>query len=100
MSRAGVTAANFLATNAFNQYDPVANSWTPLAPLPQAIRDARAVYAANTNSIYVFGGIDDQLGLSSTSSKNTTSAPPLGPPSHRCLRNGFSRPPYTTIPLA
>ena len=54
----GRDSANFLATNAFNQYDPLANSWTPLPPLPQAIRDARAVYAANTNSIYVFGGID------------------------------------------
>ena len=59
----GRDAANFLATDAFYQYDPVANSWTPLAPLAQAIRDARAVYAANTNSIYVFGGIDDTTGL-------------------------------------
>src|SRR5262245_52177006 len=48
----------FLATDAFNQYDPVANTWTPLASLSQPIRDARAVYATNTNSIYVFGGID------------------------------------------
>ena len=59
----GRDAANFLATNAFYQYDPVADSWTSLALLPQAIRDARAVYAANTNSIYVFGGIDDTSGL-------------------------------------
>ncbi len=29
-----------------------------MASLPQPIRDARAVYAANTNSVYVFGGID------------------------------------------
>ncbi len=57
-SAGGRDAANFLATTAFNQYDPVADSWTPLAPLTQATRDARAVYAANTNSIYVFGGID------------------------------------------
>ena len=54
----GRDSATFLATDAFNQYDPVANTWTPLASLSQPIRDARAVYAANTNSIYVFGGID------------------------------------------
>ena len=45
-------------TSGFYQYDPVTDSWTTLASLPQAIRDARAVYAANTNSVYVFGGID------------------------------------------
>jgi N-acetylneuraminic acid mutarotase len=54
----GRDSATFLATDAFNQYDPVANAWTPLAPLSQPIRDARAVYAVNTNAIYVFGGID------------------------------------------
>jgi N-acetylneuraminic acid mutarotase len=54
----GRDSANFLATDAFNQYDPGANTWTPLASLLTAVQDARAVYAANTNSIYVFGGID------------------------------------------
>jgi N-acetylneuraminic acid mutarotase len=54
----GRDSATFLATDAFNQYDPVANTWTPLAPLLTAVQDARAVHAANTNSIYVFGGID------------------------------------------
>src|SRR5262245_65768751 len=54
----GRDSNTFLATDAFNQYDPVANTWTPLASLSQPIRDARAVYATNTNSIYVFGGID------------------------------------------
>jgi Kelch motif len=54
----GRDAANFLPTDAFNRYDPLLDTWTPLANLPTAIYDARSVYAANTNSIYVFGGID------------------------------------------
>src|SRR5215470_16427709 len=45
--------------NALNRYDPVADTWTPLANMPTAVADARSVYAANTNSIYVFGGITD-----------------------------------------
>ena len=55
---AGGTNAG-LPSSGFYQYDPVTNSWTTLASLPQPIRDARAVYAANTNSVYVFGGIDN-----------------------------------------
>ena len=58
MSRAGVTARTSLRQTPLTNMIQLANSWTPLPPLPQAIRDARAVYAANTNSIYVFGGID------------------------------------------
>jgi N-acetylneuraminic acid mutarotase len=54
---AGGTNAGF-PSSGFYQYDPVADSWTTLASLPQPIRDARAAYAANTNSVYVFGGID------------------------------------------
>src|SRR5262249_29991819 len=45
-------------TNQFNQYDPVANTWTPLPSIPTAFYDAPSVHAANTNKIYVFGGID------------------------------------------
>src|SRR6267378_2458810 len=45
-------------TNGFYSYDPVANSWTTLPNVPGAFYDAPAVYAANTNSVYVFGGID------------------------------------------
>ncbi len=44
------------ATRRFARYDPAANSWTRLADVPVAFYAARAVYAANTNSIYVFGG--------------------------------------------
>ena len=56
---AGGTDTSGLATTGFYQYDPNTDSWTTLASLPQPIRDARAVYAANTNSVYVFGGIDN-----------------------------------------
>ena len=45
-------------SNAFNVYDPVADTWSPLSNIPGAFYDAPSVYAANTNSIYVFGGID------------------------------------------
>jgi hypothetical protein len=50
---------NQVPTAGFYKYDPVADSWTTLANLPTAVGDARSVYAANTNSIYVFGGITD-----------------------------------------
>jgi hypothetical protein len=46
-------------TAGFYKYDPVADSWTTLANMPTALGDARSVYAANTNKIYVFGGVTD-----------------------------------------
>ena len=49
---------NFVPIDGFYRYDPVADMWTTLASLPQALFDARAAYAANLNKIYVFGGID------------------------------------------
>ena len=55
----GLDASTFAPTDAFNRYDPLLDTWTPLANLPTAVGDARSVYAANTNSIYVFGGITD-----------------------------------------
>jgi Kelch motif/Galactose oxidase, central domain len=54
----GFDGVNFVPTNQFNQYDPVANTWSPLPNIPTAFYDAPSVYAPNTNSIYVFGGID------------------------------------------
>src|SRR4051812_40141124 len=38
------------------RYDPAANSWTTLAPMPQHALIASAVYYPTTNKIYVFGG--------------------------------------------
>jgi N-acetylneuraminic acid mutarotase len=49
---------NIGPTNSFNQYDPVADTWTPLANIPGAFYDGPSVYAPNTNRIYVFGGLD------------------------------------------
>jgi N-acetylneuraminic acid mutarotase len=49
---------NIGPTNAFNQYDPIADSWTGLPNVPGAFYDAPSVYAPNTNRVYVFGGID------------------------------------------
>jgi N-acetylneuraminic acid mutarotase len=52
------SAGGFTGTpsTAFYRYDPVANTWTSLAPLPAAVYDAHGAYAANTNAFYVFGG--------------------------------------------
>src|SRR5882724_3765978 len=49
---------NIGPTNAFNMYDPVADTWTPLPNIPGAFYDAPSVYDPTTNSVYVFGGID------------------------------------------
>ena len=38
------------------RYDPVANTWTPLAPVPHAVTHASAVYSPINNKLYVFGG--------------------------------------------
>src|SRR5882724_2802237 len=44
--------------DAFNRYDPVANTWTTLTSMPTAAFMASAVYYPLTNRIYVFGGED------------------------------------------
>jgi Kelch motif/Galactose oxidase, central domain len=43
--------------NQFGRFDPVANTWTPLAPVPD-LNNAMAsgVYAPNVNKLFVFGG--------------------------------------------
>jgi N-acetylneuraminic acid mutarotase len=49
----------FLAGNIdeFGSFDPVANTWTPLAPVPDLNNlAASGVYAANVNKLFVFGG--------------------------------------------
>ena len=41
----------------FGKFDPVANTWTPLAPVPDLNNCmASAVYAPNVNKLFVFGG--------------------------------------------
>jgi len=49
---------NFVPIDGFYRYDPVADMWSTLASLPQALFDARATYATSVNKIYVFGGLD------------------------------------------
>ena len=43
--------------NQFGRFDPIANTWTPLAPVPD-LNNAMAsgVYAPNVNKLFVFGG--------------------------------------------
>ena len=43
------------------RYDPVANTWSSLAPMPQRAIVSAAVYYPPTNKIYVFGGSDRDL---------------------------------------
>ena len=44
-------------TNQFGRFDPVANTWTPLAPVPDLNNgEASGVYAPNVNKLFVFGG--------------------------------------------
>ena len=59
-------ALSLIPTNGFYQYDPVADLWTALAPLPQALVDALAAYSANVNKIYVFGGLDAGIAVLNT----------------------------------
>src|SRR5205823_4518365 len=52
----GYSSSQRIRLNTFYRYDPVANSWTTLAPMPDAASSASAVYYPPTNKIYVFGG--------------------------------------------
>jgi N-acetylneuraminic acid mutarotase len=49
------------ATNRFFRYNPVANGWSRFPDALAPFYAARAVYAANTNSIYVFGGVNNTV---------------------------------------
>ena len=44
------------------RFDPASNTWTTLAPMPQAALMPSAVYYPPSNKIYVFGGEDGSLG--------------------------------------
>src|SRR5580704_16945033 len=47
----------------FGKFDPVANTWTPLAPVPDLTNaEASGVYAPNVNKLFVFGGDDPTSG--------------------------------------
>jgi hypothetical protein len=47
---------SFGDVNAFRRYDPAANAWTSLAPMPVSAAVTSAVYYPPTQKIYVFGG--------------------------------------------
>ena len=50
--------------NEFGKFDPVANAWTPLAPMPDLNNGmASGVYAPNVNKFFVFGGSEFTLAL-------------------------------------
>jgi N-acetylneuraminic acid mutarotase len=54
------------ASNAFYRYDPAVNTWTALPVMPTAVYATRGVFAANTNSFYVFGGFTGSTVLNTT----------------------------------
>jgi N-acetylneuraminic acid mutarotase len=45
-----------MTLNVFRRFDPVSNTWTVLAPMPDAVFTASAVYSPINNKVYVFGG--------------------------------------------
>ena len=47
----------------FIRYNPVANTWTTLIPMPQAAAETGAVYSPINNKVYVFGGEDVNTGV-------------------------------------
>ncbi len=56
--------------NSLYRYDPVANSWTTLAPMPDSLSlMASAVYYPPTNKIYVFGGEDAVSGVNTNATR-------------------------------
>jgi len=59
----GTSLSSGTALNTLYRYNPIANSWTSLAPMPDANMMASAVYYPPTNKIYVFGGEDEVIGF-------------------------------------
>ena len=55
-----------VASNGLYRYDPIFNSWTTLAAMPASLYAARGVYAATTNSFYVFGGYNGSAAVNTT----------------------------------
>ena len=54
----------------FGRFDPVANTWTPLAAVPDFDNGmASAVYAPNVNKLFVFGGSEFALGTVSNATR-------------------------------
>ena len=49
-------SASSVALNRLSRYDPVANAWVTMTPMPDPAIGPSLVYAPNTNKLYVFGG--------------------------------------------
>ena len=59
----GYSFSSGITLDVLYRYDPVANSWATMAPMPQSAIMASAVYYPTTNKIYVFGGEDAVSGV-------------------------------------
>ena len=57
----GFDGTLFIPTDSFNLYDLGTQTWSPLPNIPTAFYDAPSVYVPDTNSIYVFGGLDSSF---------------------------------------
>lgn len=72
---------NGVPTNSFRRYDPIADKWIFLLPLPVPLYGARGAYYPGVNSFYVFGGSNGTTVLNTTYKYNinsgawTTAAP-------------------------
>src|SRR5262245_40554058 len=49
-------SSSSVALNRLSRYDPVANAWVTMTPMPDPAIGPSLVYAPNTNKLYVFGG--------------------------------------------
>ena len=59
----GYSASQGATLAVVNRFNPATNTWTSMAPMPQAAGSATAVYYPPTNKIYVFGGDDPITGI-------------------------------------
>ena len=72
--------------NEFGKFDPVANTWTPLAPVPDPNNAlASGVYAPNVNKLFVFGGNDPTTGTVVNTTRIYDIATNTWIPGCRCL---------------
>ena len=65
----GATLSLSSDTNDFRRYDLGSNAWTTLAPLPDIIDNASAVYSPINNKVYVFGGGNATTGVVSNATR-------------------------------
>jgi hypothetical protein len=93
----GYSFSSGTTLNVFNRYDPVANTWTAMASMPDTLTlMASAIYYPTTNKIYVFGGEDGASGINTNATRiydittNTWSAGANMPDVHSFAAGGYS----------